>query len=355
MTEVTLFDYAGLPVADQVAVQSAAVRIRDRMKRTVEDIIAIGQDLIAVKDRLGHGRFLPWIEAEFGMTDRAARNLMNVALTYGGKSEIISDLSLTVLYELAAPSTPEPVRQAVEAKAEAGEAVSVAEVQRLKREAAEAAQRANTAEAEAERQRQKADALAEGQRDLIEAAKDQAKRDAEAKVAADLEQAKAEAHRANTALQDQQRKLADATRKAEEAAMAKAKAEAENLAAAELAKVQEAVKKARQDEAAARKVCDRLSDNITRMRAKVQEHEEALRKMQGADIEATALRARLEEVVRVIAMAMGDVLDIEHEHGPEVMRKVAQTADTCRKFADALDATCGPRLVYDASAAEGWA
>lgn len=355
MGEVSLFDYAGLSVADQVAVQSAAVRIRDRMKRTVEDIIAIGQDLIAVKDKLPHGAFLPWIEAEFGMSENAARNFMRVATVYAGKSAMIADFSPTVLYELAAPSTPEPVRRAVEALAGAGESVSVAEVQRLKREATEAAKRAqdadakaNAAAAEAERQRAKADALAEGQRDLIEAAKAQARREAEEKAAAELETARAEAERAKTALAEQQRQLSDATRKAEVAAMAKAQAEAANLAAAELAKVQDAAKRAKEEEAKARAAVDRLSGNAQNLAARVREHEDYLRRMQGADVEAKAISQDLDEVARVLVSAMLTVEDMQHEHGEAVTGKARRVADQCRKMAQALDAICGPRLVYDA-------
>jgi hypothetical protein len=85
------------------------------LKRTAEDIIAIGQDLIAVKSRLGHGKFTPWLDSEFGMTDRHARNFMNVASRFGSKSEIISDLPVTVIYELASPSTPDNVIDMVEA------------------------------------------------------------------------------------------------------------------------------------------------------------------------------------------------------------------------------------------------
>lgn len=348
MGEVSLFDYAGLTVADQVAVQSAAVRIRDRMKRTVEDIIAIGQDLITVKEKLPHGAFLPWIDAEFGMADRTARRFMQVAETYASKMDKMSDLPPSVLFELAAPSTPEPVRQAVEAKAEAGESVSVAEVQRLKREAAEAAKRADDATAEAERQRAKADALAEGQRDLIEAAKVQARKDAETKAAADLEKARGEANRAKTALDEQQRQLADATRKAETAALAKAQAEAENLAKAELAKIQDAAHKAREDEAKARAAVDRLSGSAQNLAARVQEHEDYLRRMQGADVEAKALSQDLDEVARVLVSAMLTVEDMQHDHGEAVTGKARRVADQCRKMAQALDSICGPRLVYDA-------
>ncbi|MCC0067115.1 MAG: DUF3102 domain-containing protein [Rhodovulum sp.] len=78
-----------------------------------------------MKAKLPHGGFMPWIEAEFGMTDQSARRFMQVAERYG-KSNIMLDLTPTALFELAAPSTPEPVRELVEAKAEAGERVAIA-------------------------------------------------------------------------------------------------------------------------------------------------------------------------------------------------------------------------------------
>lgn len=58
--------------------------------------------------------FLPWIEAEFGMTDRTARRFMDVASSFSVKVDIVSDLPATALYELAAPSTPQSVREQVE-------------------------------------------------------------------------------------------------------------------------------------------------------------------------------------------------------------------------------------------------
>jgi DUF3102 family protein len=59
---------------------------------------------------LPHGSFLPWIEAEFEMSAKTAQKFMSVAESYGGKNELGSNLSLSALYELAAPSTPPQVR-----------------------------------------------------------------------------------------------------------------------------------------------------------------------------------------------------------------------------------------------------
>lgn len=85
-------------------------------------------DLIAVKESLPHGSFLPWIEAEFGMGEHTARRFMGVAREYGDKSRIVRDLDPTALYELAAPKTPLEVREEVERMIAAGEVVTRATV-----------------------------------------------------------------------------------------------------------------------------------------------------------------------------------------------------------------------------------
>ncbi len=92
-------------------------------------------DLHAVKKALGHGRFTPWIEAEFGMSDQTARNFMNVATRFP-KSKSLLDLKFTkeALYLLAAPSTDGEVVEVVMEKAEAGEKIGKAEVDAIKKE-----------------------------------------------------------------------------------------------------------------------------------------------------------------------------------------------------------------------------
>jgi hypothetical protein len=112
--------------------REVADRIRSRMMHTVQGVIEIGRDLIAVKERLGHGNFLPWIDREFRMTDKSAERFMSVAERFGDKFDSVSNLSLTALYELAAPSTPEEVRTEVAERAATGESVTAAEVKELK-------------------------------------------------------------------------------------------------------------------------------------------------------------------------------------------------------------------------------
>lgn len=124
------YDLVAVPVA--IKAREAAERIRLRLRRSAEDIIEIGRDLIATKEALPHGQFLPWIEAEFGMGEHTARRFMGVARQYSDKSSIVRDLDPTALYELAAPKTPEEVREEVEKMIEAGEVVTKATVQELR-------------------------------------------------------------------------------------------------------------------------------------------------------------------------------------------------------------------------------
>jgi hypothetical protein len=123
---------AALKVEDEPFIREAADRIRSRMTDAAKRMVEIGRDLIAVKQRLGHGNFLPWIDREFGMTDKSAQRFMSVAERLGDKFDSVSNLSLTALYELAAPSTPEEVRTEVAERVAAGESVTTAEVKELK-------------------------------------------------------------------------------------------------------------------------------------------------------------------------------------------------------------------------------
>lgn len=73
------FDYSSLPANHSERVRELAVGIRAWMRRTAEELVAIGRDLIEVKETLPHGAFGSWLQAEFGWSDRTARRLMAVA------------------------------------------------------------------------------------------------------------------------------------------------------------------------------------------------------------------------------------------------------------------------------------
>jgi hypothetical protein len=108
-----------------------AKQFRSLGKRMLGDVVEIGRILTEAKVVCGYGNFLPWLDHEFGWTDRTARNFMRV-YELSKTSVNFSDLDLPVsaVYLLAAPSTPDKVRQAVIAEAEAGKAVTVKDVKR---------------------------------------------------------------------------------------------------------------------------------------------------------------------------------------------------------------------------------
>jgi hypothetical protein len=123
-----------MPLVDKV--RSAADRIRDRVNKTFEDIIKAGNDLLAVKEALPHGQFLPWLKAECGWSEWSAKNFTSVAEKF--KSAKIADLPIrpSAAYLLAAPAVPDEARE----KAEGGEQITfatareiVAEVRKKKR------------------------------------------------------------------------------------------------------------------------------------------------------------------------------------------------------------------------------
>lgn len=70
---------------------------------------------------LGHGNFLPWIEAEFGMSEDTAGRFMQVASRLADKIPHGAEFAPSVLYSLAAPNTPDEVREETLRRAAAGE------------------------------------------------------------------------------------------------------------------------------------------------------------------------------------------------------------------------------------------
>lgn len=112
------------------------------------------------------------------MTDQTARRFMNVGEVYGGKSNIMLDLKPIVLYELAAPSTPDDVRELIEQKVSTGESVSLAEVKQLKKGMLEAKEQAQQSGKEVDKLRTENKMLIDG----ADAARLQARQDAKLEV-----------------------------------------------------------------------------------------------------------------------------------------------------------------------------
>jgi len=126
------FDYATMPADVARDARAAVERYRDRQKAYVIDT---GRDLLAVKERLEHGLFLTWVQAEMQMTPRSAQRAMAAADALGSKSDTVSYLPPSALYALSAPSIPAPVREEIVGRIEAGEILPARKVEWMLHEA----------------------------------------------------------------------------------------------------------------------------------------------------------------------------------------------------------------------------
>ena len=123
------YDYSRVAEADRQQVIDAALEIKPRLKRASEDLVEVGKQLNAVKDFLPHGQWEIWLETEFSLSIRTARNFMGVAERFGGKSANFADFNPSVLYALAAPSTPDAaVDEVVEVARSTGKSPNIRQV-----------------------------------------------------------------------------------------------------------------------------------------------------------------------------------------------------------------------------------
>ena len=119
------FDYTDLDAPTSQFVQQQTGEIRGLMKRTANDIVEIGQKLVNVKEKLGHGRFGSWLEAEFDWSIQTAKRFMNVAAVFQNQQIVDFDfIAPSALYELAAPSLSDAARNEAFARAKAGESIT---------------------------------------------------------------------------------------------------------------------------------------------------------------------------------------------------------------------------------------
>jgi Protein of unknown function (DUF3102) len=124
------FDYGSIEPDLAIDLKSRADRIRARIRKTTENMIAIGRELAETKEKLEHGLFVRWVELELGLAARTAQSFMAAAKLYE-KSAVVALLPSTTVQRLAAKSAPPAIVEQVVAKAAAGEIVPDAKVKEL--------------------------------------------------------------------------------------------------------------------------------------------------------------------------------------------------------------------------------
>ena len=125
MSQTPLFDYAALDAETGALVRQRTQEIQSLLRRSAEDIIAIGRKLAEVQARLAHGQFLDWLDAEFGWRRSTAYRFLHVADAFATvETSQIGKFAPSALYLLAAPATPQTARTEALARAAAGEAIT---------------------------------------------------------------------------------------------------------------------------------------------------------------------------------------------------------------------------------------
>lgn len=114
------FDYAVL-AGDADNVRAAAARIKQAHAKTIEGIVEIGAELLAVKTAVGHGHFMNWVAAEFAWSQMTATRYMNASSAFGANLTPVLNLPPATVYELASPSVPPTLREEIVSQLERGE------------------------------------------------------------------------------------------------------------------------------------------------------------------------------------------------------------------------------------------
>ena len=125
-----LFDYDSLDVSQRSIIQQRTGEIRERLRRSAQDVWEIGEKLSDVRSRLQYGQFLTWLKAEFGWSQRTAYNFIKVYETFGDRFANLAkvDIATSLLYQLASPSVPEALRNEDLDAAEQGKKITANEL-----------------------------------------------------------------------------------------------------------------------------------------------------------------------------------------------------------------------------------
>ncbi|MDB9304021.1 DUF3102 domain-containing protein [Nodularia spumigena] len=137
------FDYGILTPEQRSLVEQRTSEIREQLRKTAQDIWEIGQSLAEVRAQLKHGQFETWLKAEFGWSRRTAYNFINVYETFGNRANLAQiDIATSALYLLAAPSTPENLREQYLQEAKTGKRITHKElVHNIKHQAEKVAEK----------------------------------------------------------------------------------------------------------------------------------------------------------------------------------------------------------------------
>jgi len=113
MTVPVTFDYSELDEQMRDFVQERSNDIYERLTQIGCDVMMTGFALLGAKSSMSAAQFKQWVRTECNLSYATAVRYMRIAHRLGGKERLFSQ-PITVLNELAAPSTPDALIEAVE-------------------------------------------------------------------------------------------------------------------------------------------------------------------------------------------------------------------------------------------------
>ncbi len=122
--ELSEYNYTMLEPEIKIVVQQRTSEIKSLIHRSAQDIFDIGQKLIEVKEKLGHGRFLIWLNTEFNWSKSAAQRFMQVARQFKRGNFTDLNIASSALYLLASSNTSVAARQEALERATQGEIIN---------------------------------------------------------------------------------------------------------------------------------------------------------------------------------------------------------------------------------------
>lgn len=125
----TTFDYSAVSPSDAAALRHIAGQVRELVQRATPLLIEIGDYLNSAKEKLAHGQFQIFCEAEAGLELRSAQNYMSLAsLARSYPRGEVGQLPARTGYKLAEKATPARIVAEVMSEVRAGRVPALEEV-----------------------------------------------------------------------------------------------------------------------------------------------------------------------------------------------------------------------------------
>jgi hypothetical protein len=123
------FNYAAFSPSEVAFLQTTAKRVRALIRRTTHQLIEIGGNLTQIKNRMPHGQFAAFCDAELGIGLRSAENYMalaDLAKTY--PPALVARLPARAGYKLAEKSAHSDTVSEIMSEVSKGKLFTISEV-----------------------------------------------------------------------------------------------------------------------------------------------------------------------------------------------------------------------------------